>query len=294
VRLRTKGKGREATPDPATAPTQGVEARPLAPGPDGNYNSWDMRRRRAAEVLLPWVEQTVPLSGRTVLEYGCGAGSVSCAVAPRAGKLIGLDIDPALVEVGSIRAAEMGFDNVELVVYPVEEIFDALRARKGDVDVLLLYAVLEHMTVSERLTLLSIAREVLAPDGVIVVCETPNRLTYFDFHTAQIPFFHLLPDDLAVEYYANSSRVDFTDSMDEAAARGRPAALDVLARRGRGSVSMNSRSRLATCPNMSWRRATTFCCSASARCFPRRSRYRVTCSGHARTWTDRGRVRGWT
>jgi SAM-dependent methyltransferase len=216
------------------ASIRAVEVRPLAPGPDGNYNSWDMRRRRAGEALLPWIEQTVPLDGKTVLEYGCGAGSVSCAVAARAQKLIGLDIDSALVEVGTIRAAEMGLDNVELVVHPVDEIFEALRARKGDVDVLLLYAVLEHMTVSERLTLLSIAREVVASDGAIVVCETPNRLTYFDFHTAQIPFFQMLPDDLAVEYYRSSSRVDFTASLDEAATRGRPAALDALARWGRG------------------------------------------------------------
>ena len=56
---------------------------------------------------------------------------------------------------------------------------------------------------------LRLAREVVKPDGAIVVCETPNRLIYFDHHTAQMPFFHLLPDELALDYYPRSRRPDF-------------------------------------------------------------------------------------
>ena len=55
---------------------------PADPGEDPN--SWEIRRRRAAEVLIPWIEQTVPLAGKTVLEYGCGNAAVSCAFAERA------------------------------------------------------------------------------------------------------------------------------------------------------------------------------------------------------------------
>ncbi len=49
--------------------------------PGEDPNSWEQRRRRAAEVLIPWIEQTVPLAGKTVLEYGCGNAAVSCAFA---------------------------------------------------------------------------------------------------------------------------------------------------------------------------------------------------------------------
>jgi SAM-dependent methyltransferase len=184
--------------------------------------------------LLPWIEKTVPLADKTVLEYGCGSGPVSCAVGSRAKRLIGLDISGEAVAKGRTEVARLGLRNVELVAHPVDEIFDALGARKGEIDVLLLYAVLEHMTVTERLTLLRLAREVVPEGGAIVVCETPNRLTYFDHHTAQMPFFHLLPDELALDYYDRSDRPDFTAAMDEAATQGRQPALNTLARWGRG------------------------------------------------------------
>jgi hypothetical protein len=112
---------------------------------------------------------------------------------------------------------------------------DAAARRRGEVDVFLLYAVLEHLTVSERLDVLRLAREVVKPDGAIVVCETPNRLIYFDHHTARMPFFHLLPDELALEYRRLAPRGQLRDELDEADSQGgREAALDAIARWGRG------------------------------------------------------------
>jgi 2-polyprenyl-3-methyl-5-hydroxy-6-metoxy-1,4-benzoquinol methylase len=202
--------------------------------PDGDPNSWESRRVRAAEHLIPWIEQTVPLAGKTVLEYGCGNAAVSCAVAERAQRLIGVDVDPAGIELGRREVQRLGQDNVELELHPVEEILDAVATHRGEVDVFLLYAVLEHLTVSERLAVLRLAREVVEPGGAIVVCETPNRLIYFDHHTAQMPFFHLLPDELALEYYPRSQREDFRSALDAAAQRGRAAGLEAIARWGRG------------------------------------------------------------
>jgi 2-polyprenyl-3-methyl-5-hydroxy-6-metoxy-1,4-benzoquinol methylase len=197
-------------------------------------NSWEHRRRRAAEVLLPWVEASAPLAGRIVLEYGCGNAAVSCAVAERAERVIGLDIDEASVREGREHVRERGLGNVELAHHPVEGILEAASALRGRVDVFLLYAVLEHLTVSERLAILRLAREVLPPDGAIVVCETPNRLTWFDHHTAQMPFLHLLPEELALEYFPRSARAQFTSAIAEALARGRPEAERTLIRWGRG------------------------------------------------------------
>ncbi len=226
----------EGPPRPAgTAPVlDSVEALPVAPGPGEEPNSWDMRRRRAAEVLIPWVEQTVPLRGKTVLEYGCGNAAVSCAVAERAKRVIGVDIDAGWIELGNQEVAKRGLRNVELELHPVETIRDAVAARRNEVDVFLLYAVLEHLTVAERLAVLRLAREVVKPDGAIVVCETPNRLIYFDHHTAQMPFFHLLPDELALDYYPRSQREDFKAAIDAAAQNGREAAHEAIVRWGRG------------------------------------------------------------
>ncbi len=197
-------------------------------------NSWEQRRRRAATVLVPWIEQSISLAGKTVLEYGCGNAAVSCAVAEKAGRVIGLDIDAGGIALGEREVAERDLDNVELELHPLDGILDAVRAHKGEVDVFLLYAVLEHLTVQERLSVIRLARDVVADDGAIVVCETPNRLIYFDHHTARMPFFHFLPDELAAEYYPYSNRRDFKDAIDSAAERGPEARLEAIVRWGRG------------------------------------------------------------
>jgi hypothetical protein len=123
---------------------------------------------------------------------------------------------------------------VTLELHPVDSIRDAAAARAGEIDVFLLYAVLEHLTVAERLAVLGLAREVVKSDGAIVVCETPNRLIYFDHHTARMPFFHLLPDELALDYYPRSEREDFKAAIDAAAQHGREAAQEAIVRWGRG------------------------------------------------------------
>ncbi len=214
---------------------EAVAATPLAVGPDGDPNSWDMRRRRAAEYLIPWIEQTVPLAGKTVLEYGCGNAAVSCAFAERAGRVIGLDIDEGWIELARDEVRKRGLANVELELHPVDGIMDAAARRRGDVDVFLLYAVLEHLTVSERIDVIRLAREVVKPDGAIVVCETPNRLIYFDHHTARMPFFHMLPDELALDYRRLVPRDQLRDELEAAESQGgREAALEAIARWGRG------------------------------------------------------------
>jgi 2-polyprenyl-3-methyl-5-hydroxy-6-metoxy-1,4-benzoquinol methylase len=225
---------------------EAVPARPLEPDPgtgeqadpasraQANPNSWELRRRRAAEVLIPWIEQTAPLAGRTVLEYGCGNGAVSSAFAARCERLIGIDIDAGAIAEARSRLAALGTANAELERHPVEEVLEATRRHAGEVDVFLLYAVLEHMTVTERLALLRVAREVIKADGAIIICETPNRLIWFDHHTAQMPFFHLLPDELALELADRVPRPEVREALAAAAGAGREPGLEAVARWGRG------------------------------------------------------------
>jgi 2-polyprenyl-3-methyl-5-hydroxy-6-metoxy-1,4-benzoquinol methylase len=225
--------GQPAEPVPRTV-VGAVPARPVEVPGEVDPNSWEHRRARAAQFLIPWLEQTVPLRGTVVLEYGCGNGPVTSAFAERAQRVIGLDIDATWLAEARERLAARGLDNVELALHPPERIVAAAAAYAGQVDVFLLYAVLEHLTVSERLQVLRLAREVTKPDGVIVVCETPNRLTYFDHHTGQIPFLHLLPAELALEYHTRSPREDFTSAIATALGEGHRAGLEKLARWGRG------------------------------------------------------------
>lgn len=195
---------------------------------------WQRRLAQAREEVLPWIEASLPLAGLTVLEYGCGGGAVSCAVAELCERHIGVDIDPEAVATARANAAELGIVNTELIAAPIDTILERVRAFTGQVDVFLLYAVLEHMTLAERLDVLRLARAVVRADGHVIVCETPNRLVPFDHHTAQMPFFHALPADLAVAYYGRSLRTDFVAGMDSAVSDGPAAASEALVRWGWG------------------------------------------------------------
>ncbi len=148
-------------------------------------------------------------------------------------RYIGIDIDELAVETAGRILAEGGL-TPELLAVPVDRTLEATAALRGEVDVFLCYAVLEHMSVDERLALLRLAREVVRPDGIIVVIETPNRLTPWDYHTSQLPFLNQLPEDLALAYAERSQREDFTDALTDADARSSQALREAFVRWGRG------------------------------------------------------------
>jgi ubiquinone/menaquinone biosynthesis C-methylase UbiE len=196
---------------------------------------WDARHSVARDVFVPWLEANVPLADKTVLEYGSGNGAVSCAVAARAARHIGLDIEQSAIDEARVRARERGLENLELEVVGAEAIFDRVRAHTGEVDVFLFYAVLEHLTLQERLEALRLAREVVRSDGLIAVIELPNRLVDTDYHTSLLPFFDQLPPELALAYLERSPRADFRQQMLEARAADSDGGVLALARWGTGA-----------------------------------------------------------
>jgi ubiquinone/menaquinone biosynthesis C-methylase UbiE len=196
--------------------------------------SWEDRRVAAEECLIPWIESAIPLTGKTILEYGCGAGPVSAAFAQRVARHIGYDIDAAVIAGGQEQLAELGISNVELHHAPVASIFSAVREHAGEIDVFVLYAVLEHMNVAERLEVLELARQVVRPGGAIVICETPNRLILWDWHSSQAPFMAQLPDELALRYYDRTPRQDFIDTIGAGLAQSWEDGQEALTRFGRG------------------------------------------------------------
>jgi SAM-dependent methyltransferase len=198
-----------------------------------DHPEWARRRRVAAETFIPWLSTVRPLEDATILEFGCGQGAVSSAFAEVAGRHIGYDIDADAVNYARKKLCLRGLD-AELHAAPPDVIFDALGGHRGELDVLLLYAVLEHMTVSERLALLELAPSLLRPGGVIAVIELPNRLVTGDHHTSQIPFFSQLPEELALRYWRSSERADFTEAMRRASESEDLSEAETLTRWGRG------------------------------------------------------------
>ena len=196
---------------------------------------WRKRRDVATEQIIPWLQGYKRLPECTVLEYGCGTGAVSCAFSGAVTRHIGYDIDPAAISLAEGHLLAHEAKNVELQAVDVSQIFDAVREHRGEPDIVLLYAVIEHMTVRERLDLLTVAREIVKRDGLIVVVETPNRLVWPDWHTSFLPFFSQLPDELALAYFDRSEREDFTGALRHATELGVDAAQEALTRWGRGA-----------------------------------------------------------
>lgn len=188
-----------------------------------------------ARHIRPWVERHFPLAGRTVLELGCGTGSVSVCFAAAAGSLLGYDIAERSVAAARRRAEILGVSNVRFEAERPEVLLETVRERHREgVDAVLLYALLEHALIRERLELLRTAWACLKPGGVLIVADTPNRLVYLHRHTSEVPFFDLIPDELKLHFLQRSPRERFRKVMMEAAARSPQEAFDKLDRWGRG------------------------------------------------------------
>lgn len=112
------------------------------------------------------------LQGARVLSSGCGAGgSVVAWWAAGAEKVVGLEIDPALVKLASLRVAGLPAVTAELYDGHAIPLDDA------SVDVVESLDVLEH--VPHPHVYIAELRRILKPGGLILLV-TPNRLWPFE------------------------------------------------------------------------------------------------------------------
>jgi ubiquinone/menaquinone biosynthesis C-methylase UbiE len=136
---------------------------------------------------------------RTAVEVGCGTGTKSLSLAGLFGTYIGIEINDVQVKEAETRNRLYGSDSTRFVSANAA---DALRNRQAygipdKIDVLILYAVLEHLTLEERRIVIGLADEVMTHGGSVLVMESPNRLIPYDAHTSGLQFFNWLPDELA-------------------------------------------------------------------------------------------------
>lgn len=202
-----------------------------------------MRHDAAITYIVPWVNQVLPLRDTSIVEIGCGTGSSTAAFARFARRVHGYDISPSSIAAARVRLDAHGVtDRVDLEVLAPAELLPTVEQRHAaePVDIVLLFALLEHQTLDERIETLRVAERIVRPGGVIVVTETPNRLTYVDRHTSQLPFFHMLPIELQLLYADRSPRAGFADNIAAHRARqpGDAALKELLIRWGQ-SVSFH-------------------------------------------------------
>jgi len=124
------------------------------------------------------------LSSQRVLDFGCGTGATTVALAMHCSRVVAFDIDE-----GSIAACEKRLiehhliDKVHLLCAAD---FEDVIGKVGTFDFILLNGVIEHIALSKiglRKKILQILFDILNLKGVLYINKTPNRLWPIDRHT---------------------------------------------------------------------------------------------------------------
>ena len=158
------------TPPPSSPTGAGAPPGPPSGAPDAaRLGNPSFVWRSGQQRRLAIIERYTPLSGRRVLDLGCGIGQYVRAFARQGACALGCDIERPRLE--TAFAAE----TPGLAVAAAE----ALPYRDASLDVVVLNEVIEHVA-DDAATLRETAR-VLAPGGTALIFA-PNRLYPFETH----------------------------------------------------------------------------------------------------------------
>jgi SAM-dependent methyltransferase len=114
------------------------------------------------------VDQASIAPGMRVLDLGCGTGTLVLLIkrAQPTARVVGLDVDPRILEIARTKIAAAGAD-IELRRGTVEEADLA----PGSFDRVVTSLVLHHLTTAEKLVSLRAVRRALRPDGELHVAD---------------------------------------------------------------------------------------------------------------------------
>lgn len=201
----------------------------------GLTNNVFARHNRFLREFAPRLGELLSFSDRPVVEIGCGVGSVTHALARLFREVDAYDINAGSIDLVKRRKEIFGLDNLRPHVAPPEELMERALDKLEPNSIVMLYAVLEHMTETERLEALERVWRRLGPDNFVYVGNTPNRLSWFDAHTHGQSFLLSLPDRTLHRYLQLHEEVPFARQLDKEYERdGWAAFSEFRARRGLG------------------------------------------------------------
>jgi SAM-dependent methyltransferase len=171
-------------------------------------NSWVSRFTSGCFAVAPVIAEL--FKGRPkprVLEIGCGQGQKALSYTSQAHSVLGIDLVDDLITVAKDSAAKMGVANVEFRATAAADIASILGGDRFDL--IMLYAVMEHLTPKERIDVIRTCWAHLSDKGLLFVGESPSRISNFDYHTLNLPFVDTLTNELYLEYARQfSARAD--------------------------------------------------------------------------------------
>jgi 2-polyprenyl-3-methyl-5-hydroxy-6-metoxy-1,4-benzoquinol methylase len=149
-------------------------------GPNGRYKRFISR-------LVPEITYRCgDLKAKRILDFGCGTGSSTVALAGQGGKVAAYDIDLKSLAICQERIKEHGFTD-RVIFY--EGDFEKIKDKMGSFNLILMNGVIEHIPLSlhgARKRVILDLFSLLNPGGYLYINETPNRLFPFDFHTTKL------------------------------------------------------------------------------------------------------------
>ncbi len=141
----------------------------------------DVARFRA---ILDVLKLYTTIDGKRILDSGCGDGGLLITLRQaRAAELVGIELDPNIYRLASIRTR--GLSQIRIV----QDDASVMKLRPESFDIIISLHVIEHVADFQSY-LLSQAR-LLKPGGLLLIA-CPNRLWPFEAHS-KLPLIHYLP-----------------------------------------------------------------------------------------------------
>jgi 2-polyprenyl-6-hydroxyphenyl methylase / 3-demethylubiquinone-9 3-methyltransferase len=126
---------------------QNVDAQELAKFSELAHRWWDPESEfrplhQINPLRLEWIDQLAGLSGKAVLDVGCGGGILAEAMARRAQRVTGIDLAGKPLGVARLHALEAGVGNIEYREVATETL---AAEQAGQYDVVTCMEMLEHV-----------------------------------------------------------------------------------------------------------------------------------------------------
>jgi 2-polyprenyl-6-hydroxyphenyl methylase / 3-demethylubiquinone-9 3-methyltransferase len=118
---------------------------------------------------LDWIDQTVSLNGKRVLDVGCGGGILADSMARRGARVLGIDLAGKALKVAQLHALEAQTPNIEYRESSAEDLAQKLPAQ---FDVVTCMEMLEH--VPEPASVVQACATLVKPGGWVFF-STINR-----------------------------------------------------------------------------------------------------------------------
>lgn len=150
------------------------------------------RHDNTVRFVVPWLQAQAPLDNARIIDVGCGCGSSSLALSHFAREVIGIEIDLPSVEAFEVRMDTFEATNTRVIPAAPERVLDNCLELMDESSIVLMLAVVEHLTPDEQLAYLSAIWDSLLPGQILAIAETPNFLGLMDTHTFSLPFAHMI------------------------------------------------------------------------------------------------------